>query len=255
MGASSQCASEPWPPPPERVRLEEGDVHVWGASLRQPASVLEGMRRTLSGDEMERAERFHFLKDRTAFVISRGLLRKLAGLYLCAPPDELRFAYTPYGKPYLSGPFADSPLRFNLSHSHELVLYAFAADIEVGVDVEYLRPEFAGEEIARRFFSPREVESLGALPVGQRTEAFFKCWTRKEAFIKAIGEGLSFPLDQFDVTLAPGEPASLLSVRNDARGAARWSMSDVSPEPGYAAALVTEGRGRRVRCWRWQADV
>lgn len=240
---------------PEHVCLEEGDVHVWGASLRQPESVLEGMRQTLSGDELERSERFRFQRHRAAFVISRGLLRTMAGRYLCAPPRELRFAYTPYGKPYLAGAFADASLRFNLSHSHELVLYAFAADVEVGVDVEYMRPEFAGEEIARRFFSPREVESLSALPVGRRTEAFFKCWTRKEAFIKAVGEGLSFPLDQFDVTLAPDEPAALLSVRKDAREAARWSLLDVSPEPGYAAALVTEGRGMNVCFWRWQADV
>lgn len=255
MVAFSQFAPDPWPRPPEGVRLEPGCVHVWCASLRQSESVLEGMRRTLSGDELERAERFRFQRHRTAFAISRGLLRTLAGRYLGAPPQELCFAYTPYGKPYLVGPFAGGSLHFNLSHSHELVLYAFAADVEVGIDVEYLRPEFAGEEIARRFFSRREVESLSALPADRRAEAFFKCWTRKEAFIKAIGEGLSFPLDQFDVTLAPHEPAALLRVRDDAREAERWSVWDVSPEPGYAAALVAEGRGGRVRCWRWQFDA
>jgi 4'-phosphopantetheinyl transferase len=245
-----------WPQPqPECVRLEKGDVHVWCASLKQPESVLDGMTRTLSCDELERSRRFRFQRHRAAFVISRGLLRTIAGRYLGAPPGELCFAYTTYGKPYLVRPLAGGSLRFNLSHSHELVLYAFAADVEVGIDVEYLRPEFAGAEIARRFFSPREVESLSALPGGRRAEAFFKCWTRKEAFIKAVGEGLSFPLDQFDVTLAPHEPAALLSVRNDAREAARWSMWDVSPEPGYAAALVTEGRVGRVSCWRWQVDV
>ncbi len=155
------------------------------------------MRALLTGDERERAGRFHFQRDSSAFAISRGLLRTLAGRYLDAPPERLRFDYTPYGKPYLAGQFAGSPLRFNLSHAHELVLYAFTSGAEVGVDVEYLRPELAGAEIAERFFSPREVEALLTLPVEGRTEAFFRCWTRKEAFIKAVGQGLSFPLDQF----------------------------------------------------------
>lgn len=259
MDASSQCTPDAWPDswpqPPERVRLEKGDVDIWCASLRQPESVIAGLFQTLARDEVERSERFRFRRHGVAFVVSRGLLRTIAGQYVGAHPGELCFAYTPYGKPYLAGPLADGLLRFNLSHSHELVLYAFAAEVEVGIDVEYMRPELAGEEIARRFFSPREVESLSALPVGQRTEAFFKCWTRKEAFIKAVGEGLSFPLDQFDVTLAPHEPAALLSVKNDAREAARWSLRDVSPGSGYAAAIVSEARARRVRCWRWKADV
>jgi 4'-phosphopantetheinyl transferase len=243
------------PPPREGVRLEGGEVQVWCASLSAPREVVEAMRRTLSPDESERAGRFHFERHREDFVVARGLLRTLVGRYLDAPPGELRFAYTPYGKPHLAGAFRDSRLRFNLSHSHELALYAFTDGAEVGIDVEHVRPDMAGEEIARRFFSPREVAALFALAPGERDAAFFQCWTRKEAFIKAVGEGLSFPLDQFDVSLGPREPAALLSVRGDAGEAARWSVRDVSPAPDYAAALVSEGRGGRVRLWRWRFDA
>src|SRR4051812_11027082 len=125
------------PQPRGRVSLERGEAHVWCARLRQSAATLAAMRALLSGDERERAGRFHFERDRSAFAVSRGLLRTLAGRYLDAPPERLRFDYTPYGKPYIAGQFASSPLRFNLSHSHELVLYAFTSGAEVGVDVEY----------------------------------------------------------------------------------------------------------------------
>lgn len=243
------------PPPSGRLSLEQGEVHVWRAELGASEAVLAGMRALLSDDERERAGRFHFQRDRSAFAVSRGVLRTLAGLYLDAPPEQLRFDYTPYGKPYLAGQFAGSTLRFNLSHSHEVVLYAFTSGVEVGVDVEYIRPELAGAEIAERFFSPREAGALFALPAAEFTEAFFKCWTRKEAFIKAVGQGLSFPLDQFVVSLAPRDQAALLSVRGDAREAARWSIRDVSPGQGYAAALAYEGEVGQVRCWRWQFDV
>ena len=239
------------PPPGGRLSLEAGEAHVWCASLRPGEAALAAMRALLSADERERAGRFYFEKDRSAYAVARGLLRTLAGLYLDAPPERLRFDYTDYGKPYLAG----GTLRFNLSHSHEVALYAFTSGAEVGVDVEYVRPELAGAEIARRFFSPREVESLLALPSAEQAEAFFKCWTRKEAFIKAVGQGLSFPLERFDVSLAPRAPAELLSVSGDEREAARWFMRDVTPGPGYAAALVCEGEVGRVRCWRWQFDA
>jgi 4'-phosphopantetheinyl transferase len=142
-------------------------------------------------------------------------------------------------------------LRFNLSHAHERALYAFARGAEIGVDVEYVRQDFACEEIARRFFSPREVADFCSLPKSQRALAFFHCWTRKEAYVKAIGEGLSMPLNEFDVSLLPGQPAALLRNSRQPGEVRRWSMQALDVASGYAAALAVEGHGRRLRCLDW----
>lgn len=212
-GDRGSAAEPPWGTPPGELSLGGADVHVWRASLRPPRSRVEELRRTLAPDELVRAAAFRFPRDRDAFALARGLLRTLLGGYLGVPPGALRFAYTRYGKPYVEGPPGAGSLCFNLSHAHDIVLYAFARGRKVGVDVEYLRREFACDEIARRFFSPRELEALRAVPPERRTEAFFDRWTRKEAFVKAVGEGLSFPLDRFEVSLEPRATAALLAVR------------------------------------------
>jgi 4'-phosphopantetheinyl transferase len=142
-------------------------------------------------------------------------------------------------------------LRFNASHSNALALYAVAREREVGIDLEFVREDFAGFEIAERFFSPREVSALRALPEGERVEAFFDCWVRKEAYIKARGEGLSHPLHTFTVSLTPGEPAALLHTEGDSREAARWSLVGLYPCEGYRAALASEGGPPSLSCWRW----
>jgi 4'-phosphopantetheinyl transferase len=236
------------------MSLDGREVHVWDASLTQPAHVVESLRRSLSPDELRRAEAFRFELHRERFIVGRGLLRNLLGGYLAADPRELRFTYTKFGKPGLSEPHAAAALRFNFSSSHEEALCCFASGREVGVDIEHLRPDVECEELAERFFSTSEREALLRLPPGDRRAAFFNCWTRKEAFIKAVGEGLSFPLDRFDVSLAPGEPASLLSVMGDAEKAARWSLKELAAPEGYAAALVVEGHGWTLRRWRWGVE-
>lgn len=185
-------------------------------------------------DELERASRFHFDKHRNSFVIARGFLRHVLSRYFDTEPDALRFSYSEYGKPALDG-----TLYFNLSHSHRVALLAITEDRQIGVDVEHIRADFATEEIARRFFSHLEVESFNSLRTEEQVAAFFRCWTRKEAFIKATGKGLSQPLDKFDVTLAPGVTAALLRVDED--DASRWSMSDIDAGSDYAGALVVEG--------------
>jgi 4'-phosphopantetheinyl transferase len=139
-----------------------------------------------------------------------------------------------------------------LSHSDGLVLYAITRGREVGVDVERLRPDFAVLEVAKKFFSRREVTALVALPENQWPKAFFNCWTRKEAYIKARGEGLTLPLDRFDVSLVPGEPAALLYTNDDPQEASRWSLQELVPESGYVAALAVEGHDWRLKCWQWQ---
>lgn len=207
------------------------------------------MLRVLSADEHERAERFHFRNDRNHFIAARGLLRLLLSRYLDLPPQQLSFSYSPYGKPALAGESERASLRFNVSHSHGVALYAFTLEREVGVDVEYIRQDVVNESIAEHFFSAQEVASLRALPAEVQPQAFFNCWTRKEAFIKARGEGLSFPLDQFDVSLVPEEPAALISIRNNPLEASRWSLQTLPIEEGYVAALAVAGHDWRLECW------
>jgi 4'-phosphopantetheinyl transferase len=234
-----------WSEPPESLSLATGDVHVWRVELNQPEPLLEKFRETLEEQELDRASRFHFEKHRRHFTAGRGVLRQLLSQYLGTKPEQLRLSYGAYGKPALNGEHKDSRLRFNMSHSHEVALFAFAEDRELGVDVEHIRTDFASEEVARRFFSRREVETFNALPRHDQVAAFFKCWTRKEAFIKVIGKGLSQPLDKFDVTL--GQPAALLWVSGD--DASRWSLYDLEVGGDYAGALAVEGQVSRIRCW------
>jgi 4'-phosphopantetheinyl transferase len=241
-----------WQDPPQRLVLESGEVHVWRIALDRPVEGLAGLQQTLSPDELERAGRFYFQRDRDHFIAGRGCLRQILGGYLDAAPGGLSFSYSSFGKPSLSGDFARGGLRFNLSHSGGLGLVAVTDLGEVGVDIECIRPELAGEDIARHYFSPSEVAALFGLPPESRIEAFFTCWTRKEAYIKARGEGLSLPLEQFDVTLAPGEPARLLATRPDPSEAQRWTLHALEPGNGYLAAMAVEAQGCKLCCWEFQ---
>jgi 4'-phosphopantetheinyl transferase len=240
-----------WRSSPAELRLSSAKVHVWRAYLDLDASCVEHLQHSLAVDELQRAARFHFPRDRRRYTVARGVLRNILGRYLGRPPSELRFRYSAYGKPALADAFDDAGLRFNVSHSHEVALFAVTSGREVGVDIEYLGREIRGEEIAEHFFSAHERANLRALPAEMRHQAFFNCWTRKEAYIKAHGEGLSLPLDQFDVSLAPGEPAALLATRSDPREALRWSLQTLTPGSGYVAALAVEGQGWQLTCWHW----
>jgi 4'-phosphopantetheinyl transferase len=239
-----------WLDAPEHPYTAGGEVHVWRARLDLAGARLQQLWDSLSADERERAGRFHFRRDREHFVAARGVLRNVLSRYLGAEPRLLRFTYDAYGKPSLCGEAVDQ-LRFNLSHSNGLALYAVTLGREVGVDVEWVREDFASLEIAEHFFSPREVSALRALPPGERTQAFFDCWTRKEAYIKARGEGLSHPLHKFTVSLTPCEPAALLCTDEDVLEAARWSLVELFPGVGYRAALAVEGVVPLLRAWHW----
>jgi 4'-phosphopantetheinyl transferase len=240
-----------WSPPPAGLALSGDDVHVWRASLDLPAARVQCLQHTLTANELNRAERFYFQKDRERFIVARGLLRGILGRYLDMAPDQLRFCYSPHGKPALVGGSGGDVLRFNLSHSHGLALYAITCNRQVGVDLEYIRPIPEAERIAERFFSAQENAVFRALPQNKRLEAFLNCWTRKEAYIKARGEGLSLPLDQFYVSLASGEPTTLLNIIGDPQEATRWALRKLKPGPGYVAALAVEGHGWRLACWQW----
>jgi 4'-phosphopantetheinyl transferase len=241
---------EIWKAAPPELVLLKNELHVWQYNLFQ--SDTNSLFETLSSDEKQRARRFYFDRDRIAYVSCRGMLRTLVGKYVQADPASLSFDYTSYGKPLLpSGSTgAKSGLVFNISHSNALALFAFAIGRDVGVDVEFVRPGVAKELIAERFFSTRETEKLRSLPAGEQAAAFFRCWTRKEAFIKARGDGLSLPLDQFDVTLGPGEPAALIRTDFDPSQVHRWTFYDLNLNSDYAGAVALEGKVTALKLYR-----
>jgi 4'-phosphopantetheinyl transferase len=241
-----------WRFPPATIILGRNEVHVWRADLDQPPTQMDRFLPSLSTDEKTRAERFYFQRDRERFITAHGVLRAVLGLYLNRAPKCLSFCASPHGKPALAWESGGDALRFNMSHSHGMALYAFARGREVGVDLEFIRRDVEVEQIAERFYSRRETGTLLALPADSQKYAFFLGWTRKEAYIKARGEGLSLPLDQFDVSLIPGEPAALLSTRPDPEDALRWSLQELFPATDYAAALAMEGPNESLACWQWQ---
>src|SRR5215470_11204947 len=201
MVDSAHAPIDEWGLVPVNNELSEGDVHVWRASLNQPADTIAKLAPLLSQDEYQRAERFYRPIDRWRFIAGRGILREIISAYLALDPDEVRFVYNEYGKPFILTDQDRSTLSFNLSHSNGMTLYAIARERRVGIDIEYMREDFATLEVAERFFSKDEVEALKAAPFNQRTEAFFNCWARKESYIKALGMGVSYPLDRFTVSL------------------------------------------------------
>lgn len=231
--------------------LDSDEVHVWRVNLEQRSDVVARLSGVLSADERVRAERITIAGPRRRFIVGRGVLREILGHYAGISPSDVRFRHGRRGKPALD--LERTALRFNLSHSGNLALVALARTREIGVDVERIRLDRDLERIATRFFSKVEVATLLAIPPAERAAAFYRCWTRKEAYIKAIGDGLAIPLDSFDVAFAPGAPATLLASRLDPVQVQRWSMASLEPGPGYAGALVVEGEGiARGQCFDYE---
>jgi len=238
------------PAPSRRPGLDAASVHVWRIALAVPDAEQAERAAVLAPDERARAARFHFERDRRRWTAARGAVRAVLEGYAGVPAASLAFRVGPHGKPALDGPAARAGLEFNVSHSGDLALCAVTHARAVGVDVEAIRPDFATGEVARRFFAPAEVAALEALPSGERVEAFFACWTRKEAYLKGRGTGIALGLDRFEVSLAPGRPAALLATHDEPAAAARWRLVALAPGEGYAGALVTDGPARLV-CWQW----
>jgi 4'-phosphopantetheinyl transferase len=244
-----------WSPPPAGWGLHENEVHVWRVQLDRAGESVATLAALLSPEEEERAERFYWVRERDRFVVARGLLRVILGRYLDAPAASLRFTQNEHGKPSLERN-REKTLSFNISHSGGVALFAFTRERALGVDIERLRTDLDYERLAARFFSPAEVAQLACLnDTEQRVAAFFRCWTRKEAYIKGQGIGLALGLQSFDVTLAPGEPAQLVATRPDAGEAARWQLQGLDPAPGYAAALAVKGWDWRLQCWTWEGHT
>ncbi|HVH67071.1 MAG TPA: 4'-phosphopantetheinyl transferase superfamily protein [Gemmatimonadales bacterium] len=220
--------------------MPDDAIEVVMTRLGEEPAAVRALAGSLSDAERMRASRFAFDRDRDRFVVARARLRQLLASRLDVLPEAVELEYGAHGKPALAGRFADSDLRFNVSHSDDLAVYAFASGREIGVDVEAIRPLRDADSIAARFFSSRETAAYLALDPGDRPLGFYQCWTRKEAFIKALGEGFSHPLDSFDVSLAPGEPARLLRIEPAPEDDRAWRLESFAPAPGFVAAVVTE---------------
>ena len=243
FSSSMQCVN--WSRPVRPVALPENEIHIWRAWLGLEFQERDRLSSYLSEDERARASRFVFQHDREHFVVARGRLRELLGTYLQCPPQSLEFRTGQYGKLSLAD---RADVRFNLTHSYGLALYAFAMKGELGIDAEKIRPEFATEGIAERYFSSAEQSELREVPANLRTDAFFLCWTRKEAYVKAHGGGLQIPLESFDVSLTPGKPETLRSTDSE-----RWNLWSFEPAPEYIASIIWEGTPASLRYW--DADV
>jgi 4'-phosphopantetheinyl transferase len=227
--------------PSRSFELIGRQVHIWSIRTEAPESVTEAYETVLSPDERARVSRFKFPQLSQAFALSRGALRLLLSRYLDVHPSSVQFEYGPQGKPRVS---AQTSLEFNTSHSGGLTLFAFTRNCPIGIDVERIRAIPDLQDIALRFFCVAESTELTALAPAQRERAFFLCWTRKEAYIKAIGQGLSAPLDGFRVNLDPAEPAQFLHL--PVPETQTWTLTNLAVDPGYAAALAYPDSQREV---------
>ena len=236
-------------PRPGEACLEQERIHVWSVALDVDAQRAAALEAALSAAERARAERFAFTEGRRRFVVSRGALRMLLGAYLDLAPADVVFAYGRKGKPHLTG--AAAGLRFNLSHSGERALIALGR-IPLGVDIERLRPLRDPDAIARRFFSETERAALAAQPAERKLEAFFACWTGKEAYVKAVGDGLTIPLRSFDVTFADGRPPAIETHLAGGGERERWFLRCLEPAPGYVGALAAQDFEGTVAAWDLQ---
>ena len=230
-----------WSLPPADLVLSHDEIHIWRAFLDQPLSLVEQLAQTLSADEHARAERYHFAYDRHHFIVARGLLRSILGNYVHVEPDHLQFNSGPHGKPALAQTSSRNVLRFNLSHSQGLALYAFTRDREVGIDLEYIRPIAEAQQIAERYFSVQVRNTLRNLPPAELSRQFFIYWTRMEAYLKARGDGLTGLSEEHE-----------LAKRSGARiNTSNWSVYDMVPAAGYVASLAVQASSIRFLYYEW----
>jgi 4'-phosphopantetheinyl transferase len=235
-----------WPAAPAELTALDRTVHVWAVRLDDASIDLDGGRELLSPEERERAARFHFAQHRRRYLIAHIALHEILSRYLQVDPAKICFDLGSNGKPRLPAALASSGVDFNLSHSHEMALLAVNRIGELGVDIEYAKPDFKFQEIAERFFTAREVAAMRGLPTELQRQAFFKCWTSKEAFLKAKGTGLSGKLDEVEITR--GDQDQVL-IRANVPG---WSLTELDPAETYESALVVAGAAVPIRYYQWQ---
>jgi 4'-phosphopantetheinyl transferase len=239
------------PPPATVPPLAPLAIHLWRIHLAYPSAAIAHFAECLSSDEHRRAERFVRDTDRQRFIVSHAALRMILGQYLGVPPGHVEMVIAASGKPSLAPAPNLLPLHFNLSHSEDLALVGVAFDRRIGVDVEHWRSQVDAESIIKRYFAPGEKACWQALPEQERLPAFFRGWTRKEAYLKAQGVGLSAGLDQFEISLAAGESTRLVEAGDTAKSATCWQVYDISPGSGYSAACAVEGEIEKASLYEW----
>lgn len=240
---------------PSGIRITADEIHIWSGVLDQAEADLYKFIVSLSPDEHMRAGQFHFEKDRKWFIARRGILRILLGYYLGVKAHEIQFTYGKNRKPQITERPGMEAIHFNLSHSDGVALFAFTRNSEIGVDIERIRDMSEMEHIVERFFSAGEKTFFYALPQDRRRGAFFTCWTRKEAFMKATGEGLSLPLDLFDASPAPDEGDTRVTVKSSRGVVSDWSIRTLRPACGHVGAFATRSKKFTLRCFKWMTAV
>jgi 4'-phosphopantetheinyl transferase len=235
-------SNELWVTPETLPELNPGDIHVWRLSLRSPDGNFQPFTETLDASERERGSRFLFEKHRERFVVGRAHVRELLAKYVGCEPNEFEYAYDNLGKPRFKDDSLSQRIQFNFSNSADLGLLAVTLQTELGVDLEKIRPMSDMMGMAKRYFADSETEQLFRLPESQRPDAFFRCWTRKEAYLKAVGKGLTFPLRDVEVTLLADDPCMIRNINSEADDANRWSLVHIPPCVGYHGALAIQLR-------------
>lgn len=238
QSAREESIEVKWPARANAPELRPNQAHVWCLALKGAHSPSAPIRALLDEDELLRAAKFKFELHRNRYIQARSALRKLLGQYLDCPAPSIRFRYSESGKPFLEAPPPPPGFGFNISHSDDVALLAFGWTAEIGVDIEKIRPLSDREEIARRFFAPGEYAVLSMLPLSERDEAFYRCWTRKEAFLKARGTGIFHGLKNFEVSLVADEPARLLKISDAPEQVTEWNLHELAPAPDFLGALA-----------------
>lgn len=241
--------SSAWQHPPRALQLSSRYIDIWRVTLDLPPVRVRKYHAMLSGEELERCARFKSEQRRREFIIGRGMLRMLIGKCLDQDPAVFDFSYSEHQKPYLHETELGAPVGFNLTHSHDLALIALTLGRDLGIDLEYLRYDVEFKALARRFFSKQESQSIEAYSNALLPEAFFACWTRKEALLKALGEGIAFGLRDFSVNVDPRIREVALETHWDPAESTRWSILNLSPGDNYTAAVAASGGKFELRCW------
>ena len=233
-------------PPEKQLKISANNVHIWSVNLKLLPSQIEELSTILSSDEIERANRFYFERDKNRFIIARGTLRKILSRYLNIEPKKLQLTYSARGKPYLE----NTSILFNLSHSQDLALYAITKVNLIGIDLEYIRPMNDAESLAKRFFSSQEYNFISQLPPQKQQETFFKLWTCKEAYLKATGDGLTGGLEKVEICLTPEKPVEFFSINGDIEEASHWYLYQFIPQANYIAAVAVAGKNKNLSFWQ-----
>ena len=237
-----------WVQPSSNLMLTSSEVHLWKMNLDLSREQVEKQYMILSEDEKKRANSFKFEIHKNRFIIARSTMKLILSRYLNLPPEKIKFKYNAYGKPQLVNELKSEGLEFNLSHSENLAIYGISRHHLVGVDLEYLRPMKEAEKLAERFFCSREFEAIKSLSIDKKEKAFFKLWTAKEAYLKAIGKGISGGLEQIEISLK--EPMELIKVPENAQSC--WELLSFTPHPNYIAAMVVEGKKANINYYEFQ---